>query len=192
MMFAISVQFRESIHDLQVQTTSVCRSMIGKQGNSGPQWKALLVDVIQDISNIVSGKTAADLAKWAIDKTLSLVKEQVKGEPVRGDDERAVLNGYLDAREELRASYNKNLDRIREWVDGRREEFEGLKLMLREPLKKSITDVDSPDFSYEHFHYADHDDPSVYAREVESERQKYVDEKPKPGGLISQRLDGEE
>lgn len=192
MMYAVSVNFRESMHSLLIQTTHACREMINKQVSSNPNWRSLFVDIIEGVIDILSAKTAGELVKLGVDTVLSETKDSFKEEPVKGQDELGVVNGFADTMLELRRFYGANLRRIQGWVDRRRKEFEGLPMKLQEPLQKSVTDVDSPDFRYEHFHSASHDDPGVYEPEVQREREKYVAEKPKPGGLIEQRLSGEE
>lgn len=186
MMFALSVQFRASHDDLVEKTISVCRSMIASQTNSNPNWRSVLTDAVQGAVDILTMKAAGDLVKWGVDRLIQEVGTE--DTPVTGDNERAVLDGYVTARDQLRKSYASNLTLVQEWVDARRRSFAELTMPLLSPLPTS-TDVDSPDFRYEEFYYDLHDNPGVYAPEVERERTKYVEEK--SNGLIGQRLDGE-
>lgn len=138
---------------------------------------------------------AAQIADWhgtaadAFGKQMEHIQTfAAQPKPVEGADERAILGGYVTAAADLRKSYANNLTLLQRWVDGHRRAYVDLAMPLLTPLPTG-TDVDSPDFRYEEFYYDLHDNPGIYAPEVERERTKYVDEK--SNGLIGQRLDGE-
>jgi hypothetical protein len=130
-----------------------------------------------------------DILGMTIDSILGGIDEATKDEPVAGTDAIPVVNGYVEARDRLFASYEDSLNQVNEWISDRRTEFATLDDTLPEPLP-AYADVDSPDFRYEKFYYGEHDHPADYAPEVERERQRYVDGKAKPDGVIAQRLAG--
>lgn len=188
MMFAVSVQYRESFYDLADKTIAVCRAKINSTVGEAPKWKSLTADVAGAVKGLVTGKTVADLASWTIDQILAATKlfaetDVQDGEPTQ------IVDGYLIARDTLVSSYESNVGTIESWIASRRTDLDQLKLPLLEPLPPT-TDVDSPDFRYENFAYGE-PVPGVDNTSVERERTSYVEEKPKPGGLIGPGLAGE-
>jgi hypothetical protein len=186
MMFAVNVIFRASCHDLMTKTALVCDAIADKRAPEATNWGKAIVDIVGTVIDVVS--SPKDIARMAVDGILGKISEATTSEPVAGAEAGPVVDGYVAARDQLFASYEDNLGQIHDWIDSRRKEYGGLDDTLPEPLP-STTDVDSPDFRYEKFYFDDHN-PADYAPEVERERQRYVDEKTKPDGLIAQRLAG--
>jgi hypothetical protein len=186
MMYAVSVSFRASCHDLMSQTSIVCDAVADKLAPQPTNWAKVTVDIAGKVIDVV--KNPAQIADMAIDELLNLVGNATDDKPVAGAEAIPVINGYVDARDRLFESYEQALGSIKDWVSARRGEYVGLDDALPQPLP-AYADVDSPDFSYERFFYLDHA-PGDYAPEVDRERQKYVEEKSDPDGVIAQRLAG--
>jgi hypothetical protein len=191
MMLAVSVQFRESFFSLMDMTTDVCQATVRGQVNTGTNWKSLFVDIVAEVKSILTTKAAADLGSGAIDKLISATK-MFTDEPVPDSDAGAIIDGYIGSRDRLKRSFQDNVDAIRLWITARRTEFANPKLQpgLMAPLPPT-TDVDRPDFRYSEFQYVE-PIPGMDDASVERERQRYVEEKPKPGGVIGHRLSGED
>jgi hypothetical protein len=81
------------------------------------------------------------------------------------------------------------LRRSQAWIQARWGDVQADTTTIPDALPPS-TDVDSPDFRYEHFAHVG--DSADLAPEVERERQRYVAEKSKPDGVIGNRLAGGE
>lgn len=188
MMYAISVQYRESFYDLLDKTIQVCRSVTEEKGQPGIKWLSVAADVLDSALDIVTFKAPVDLAKWVVDQVLAMLPS-LGEEEVKGADALAVVGGYTDARDKLRGSYEDSVDRIGGWLEARRTDVGALGMPILEP-KEFGGDVHSADFSYEKFFY-EHHDPGAYAPAVERERKEYVAENPKGDGVIARRLTGE-
>jgi len=186
MMYAVNVAFRASCYDLMTQTAIVCDAIADKHAPQPTQWAKVVVDLVGKAIDVVS--SPKDLIGMAIDQVLGGVSKTTEQEPVAGSDAGPVVDGYVTARDQLFASYEQSLNQIDDWIGARRKEFAGLDVTLPEPLPAGA-DVDSPDFRYDNFYFDQHS-PGDFAPEVERERQRYVDEKAKPDGLIAQRLAG--
>jgi hypothetical protein len=186
MMFAVTTQFRASCRDLMEQTAQTCDSVAAGSGNPGRNWLETGVDLVRAVITTVSTAKPEALLNWGIDQ---FVAEVGAATPVPGDKAGPVVEGYVAARERLFSSYEDNLEQIRAWISARRVDLASLGETIPGTLPASM-DVDSPDFHYESFYYPDHV-PADYAPEVERERQRYVEEKTRPDGVISERLAGE-
>lgn len=186
MMYAVSVSFRASCYDLMSQTSVVCDAVADKLAPEPTNWASIAVDIAGKVIDVVKNPT--QIADLAIDELLTLVGTATEDEPVAGAEAIPVINGYVDARDRLFSSYEQTLGSIKDWVSARRGEYVGLDDTLPQPLPPNA-DVDSPDFSYERFFYLDHA-PGDHAPEVDRERQRYVEEKSDPDGVIAQRLAG--
>ncbi len=186
MMYAVSVAFRASCHDLMTKTAIVCDAIADKLAPPPTNWAKVLVDLVDKAIKVVS--SPKDILGMAIDETLGRISNATEDTDVDGAEAGPVVDGYVAARDLLFSSYEHSIGQTHEWIDARRREFADLDDTLPEPLPSSA-DVDSPDFRYERFFFGDHD-PAIYAPEVERERQRYVDEKAKPDGVIAHRLAG--
>jgi hypothetical protein len=187
MMYAVSVSFRASCHDLMSQTSIVCDVIADKLAPQPTNWSKVAVDIAGKVIDVVKNPT--QIADMAIDELLNLVGKATEEKPVEGAEAVPVINGYVDARDRLFESYEQALGSIKDWVSARRNEYLGLADdMIPEPLPP-YADVDSPDFSYERFFYLDHA-PGDHAPEVDRERQRYVEEKTDPHGVIAAWLAG--
>jgi hypothetical protein len=190
MMLAVSVQFRESFYSLVDTTIAVCNAKIARTPvSSDLNWKSILIDIVGELKDLVTGKTIADLASWTIDTMLKATSKFTEEPPVDGEPAQ-IVDGYVNARNLLVRSYEDNVGSIQSWVSARRGELAGLTMPLLEPLPRT-TDVDSPDFRYENFAYVE-PVPGVDNASVERERTQYAEEKSKPHRLIGARLDGAE
>jgi hypothetical protein len=190
MMLAVSVQFRESFFSLMDMTTDVCQAAVRGQVNTGTNWKSLFVDVVAEVKNILTMKAAADLGSGAIDKLISGTK-MFTDEPVPDSDAGAIIDGYIGSRNRLKKSFQDNVEAVQRWIASRRTEFADKDRApeLMKPMSPT-TDVDGPAFCYSEFAYVA-SVPGVDDASVEWERQRYITEKSKPGGLIGRRLSGE-
>ncbi len=186
MMYAVSVSFRASCYDLMSQTSVVCDAVADKLAPAPTAWGKIALDIAGKIIDVVRNPT--QIADMAIDELLNLVGKVTEDEPVAGAEAIPVVSGYVDARDRLFSSYEQALGGIESWISARRGEYVGLDDTLPQPLPANA-DVDSPDFSYERFFYLDHA-PGDHAPEVDRERQRYVEEKSDPHGVIAQRLAG--
>jgi hypothetical protein len=189
MMFAVTTQFRASCRDLMEQTAQTCDSVAAGSGNPGRNWLETGVGLVRSLIDTITKSDPAALANWTLDQFVGEVGDALANTPVPGDKAGPVAEGYFAARERLFSSYEDNLEQIRAWISARREDLASLGETIPDPLPASA-DVDSPDFRYENFHHPDHV-PADYAPEVERERQRYVEEKTKPDGVIAERLAGE-
>lgn len=167
------------------QTSIVCDAIADKLAPRPTNWGKVAVDIVGKVIDVVKNPT--QLADLAIDELLGLVGKATEDKPVAGAEAIPVINGYVEARDRLFESYEQALGGIRDWLSARRDEYAGLDDdVVPQPLP-GYADVDSPDFSYEHFFYLDHA-PGDYAPEVDRERDKYVEEK--SDGVIATRLAG--
>ncbi len=191
MMLAVSVQFRESFFSLMEMTTDVCQAIVRGQVNKDTNWKSLFVDIVAEAKNLLTLKTPADLTSSLVDKVIGGTK-MFSDEPVPDSDAGVIIDGYISSRDRLKKSFQDNVDAIRQWIAQRRAEFAASRtaVLLLRPLPP-YTDVDGPDFRYSLFQYAPQPVPGVDDGSVERERQHYVEEKVKPGGLIGRRMSGE-
>jgi hypothetical protein len=192
MMLAVSVQFRESFFSLMDMTTDVCQAAVRGQVNTGTNWKSLLVDIVAEVKSVLTTKAVADLGSGAVDKLISDMKV-FTDEPVPDSDAGAIIDGYIGSRDRLKRSFQDNVGSILLWITARRTEFADAERRpeLMAPLPPT-TDVDGPAFRYSEFGYVD-PIPGMDDTSVERERQRYVDEKPRPepDGVIGRRLTGE-
>jgi hypothetical protein len=188
MMYAVNVAYRASCHDLMSKTAIVCAAIAEEHAPQQTNWAKVIVNFVGKAIDVVNAPK--DILGMAVDGILGKIESATEDKPVAGADALPVVNGYIEARDELFSSYENSIGQVHEWIDARRREYAELDETLPQPLP-SITDVDSPDFRYENFFYDQHDNPREYAPEVERERQRYVDEKTKPDGAIAQRLAGD-
>jgi hypothetical protein len=190
MMYAVNAQFRASCRDLMEKTADKCDAIAVGQDGPGINWAAIGTSLAKAVIDGIKSANPGKLREWAVDQLLAHAVQVVEPKPVAGAEAVPVVEGYLTAREELFASYEDNLEQIRTWIDGRRDELAANTTTIPEPLPASA-DVDSPDFRYERFTHGSHQFPEQFAPEVERERQKLVAEKAKPAGVITHRLTGE-
>lgn len=188
MMYAVNAQFRASCLDLMEKTAQTCRSVTEGLGASGGEWAEAGVSLFRAAIDAIKNANPTKVLDWGVEQIWSQIGKAVQPKPVEGAEAIPVVSGYVAARERLFAAYEDNLDQIGEWIAARREDLAGSTMSIPEPLPPS-TDVDSPDFRYENFYYSTNV-PGVHGPEVERQRQKYVDEKAKPDGVITHRLSG--
>jgi hypothetical protein len=188
MMYALSAQFRASCRDLMEKTADTCDAIAAEQPNPKLDWASIGSTLANAVIDGIKDADPGKLKDWAVDQLLGHAAEAVKSEPVPGDKAIPVVHGYLAARDGLFASYEDNLEQIRAWLQwcwgNARSDTDSIPITL-----PPSTDVDGPDFRYENF--ANVGDSADLGPEVERERQKYMDEKPKPSGVIGRRLDGD-
>jgi hypothetical protein len=187
MMYALSVQFRASCRDLMEKTADTCDAIAAEQPNPGLSWASIGTSFAKAVIDGIKSADPLKLKDWAVDQLLGSAAEALAPKPVAGEKAIPVVRGYVSARDDLFASYEDNLEQIRAWIQKCWEQVEFDTTSIPFPLP-ATTDVDSPDFRYEHFAHVGN--TANLAPEVERERQRYVEEKPKPGGIITQRLDG--
>jgi hypothetical protein len=190
MMYAVNAQFRASCRDLMEKTADKCDAIAVGQDSSGVNWAAIGTSLAKAVIDGIKSADPSKLREWAVDQLLGYAVQALESKPVDGADALPVVEGYLTAREELFASYEDNLEQVRTWIDGRRDELAASTTTIPEPLPASA-DVDSPDFRYERFAHGTHQFPGDFAPEVQRERQKFVAEKAKPDGVITHGLSGE-
>lgn len=192
MMYAVNAQFRASCQDLMERTADTCEAVTANSGESpGFEWASVATSLVKAAIDTFKEMDPGKVRDWAVDQILGGVTAALKPKPVEGAEAIPVVTGYTSARDRLFGAYEDNLDQIREWVAARRDELAGLAETIPEPVPSSA-DVGSPDFTYENFAYVYSDqDPTVFAPEVERERQRHVEEKAKPDGVIARRLDGD-
>lgn len=188
MMYAVNGQFRVSCLDLMQKTAQQCTAVIDKLETPPPEWSEAGIGLFRAAVEAIKGADPTKLSEWAVEQIYSRIGSALKPVPVAGTEAIPVVQGYTTARDRLFASYEDNLDQVRDWIKARRDQLAGLTMATPVELPP-CTDVDSPDFRYDQFFYVD--EPGVHGAEVDRERQKYVDEKTKPDGVISQRLDGD-
>jgi hypothetical protein len=189
MMYALSAQFRASCRDLMEKTADTCDAIAAEQPNPGLSWASIGTSFAKAVIEGIKSADATKLEDWAVDQLLGTAAGTLEPKPVPGDKAIPVVSGYISAREDLFASYEDNLEQIRAWIQKCWEHVDSDTTTIPEPLPAS-TDVDRPDFRYEHFAHVG--DSADLAPEVERERQQYVEEKSKPGGVIGNRLAGGE
>lgn len=188
MMFAVNGQFRASCLDLMQKTAQQCKAVIDELEAPPPEWTSAGISLFRAAVDAVNSLDPLKIKSWAVDQIYNLIGSALTPVPVAGSSAIPVVQGYTTARDQLFASYEDNLEQIRDWIKTRRDNLAGLTLSMPIELPP-CTDVDSPDFRYDQFFYVD--EPGVHDAEVDRERQKYVDEKTKPDGVISQRLKGD-
>lgn len=189
MMYALSVQFRASCRDLMEKTADTCEAIAAEQPNPGLDWASIGTSFAKAVVDGIKSADPGKLTEWAVDQLLGAAAGTLEPKSVPGDKAIPVVSGYVAARDSLFASYEDNLEQIRAWIQARWDDVQADTGSIPEVLPPS-TDVDSPDFRYEHFAHVS--DSADLAPEVERERQQYVEEKSKPGGLIGHRLGGGE
>jgi hypothetical protein len=189
MMYALSVQFRASCRDLMEKTADTCEAIAAEQPNPGLNWASIGTSFAKAVVDGIKSADPGKLTEWAVDQLLGGAAAALEPKPVAGDKAIPVVRGYVSARESLFASYEDNLEQIRAWIQKCWDHVQADTSTIPQPLPPS-TDVDSPDFRYEHFAHVG--DSADLAPEVERERQQYVEEKSKPGGVIGHRLAGGE
>ncbi|TDV46205.1 hypothetical protein [Actinophytocola oryzae] len=188
MMYAVNGQFRASCLDLMQKTAQHCDAVANELEKPPPEWSEAGMGLFKAAVDAIKNVDPSKIKDWAVDQIYSQIGSALKPAPVAGTAAIPVVDGYAAARDRLLAAYEDNLDEVRGWIKNRRDALAGLTVAMPDELPP-CTDVDSPDFRYDQFSYSP--EPQVHGPEVERERQKYVDEKPKPGGIISERLDGE-
>lgn len=191
MMYAVNAQFRASCRDLMEKTADTCDAIAAEQDSPGINWASIGPSLAKAVIDGIKSADPGKIKDWFVDQLVGHAEQALEPKPVAGTEAVPVVDGYLTAREELFASYEDNLEQIRTWINGRRDELAASTTTIPEPLPASA-DVDSPDFRYERFAHGTHQFPDQFAPEVERERQKYVAEKAKPDGVIAQRLHGGE
>lgn len=189
MMYALSAQFRASCRDLMEKTADTCDAIAAEQPNPGLSWASIGTSFAQAVVDGIKSADPTKLKDWAVEQLLGAAAGTLVPKPVPGDKAIPVVSGYVSARESLFASYEDNLEQIRAWIQARWDYVQADTSAIPLPLPAS-TDVDSPNFRYENFAHVG--DSADLAPEVERERQQYVEEKAKPGGIIGQRLAGGE
>ncbi|HEX2130373.1 MAG TPA: hypothetical protein VHH15_02355 [Actinophytocola sp.] len=186
MMYAVNAQFRASCQDLMERTADTCEAVITTKGTSpGFQWSSVATSLAKAAIDAIKDLDPGKVKDWTVDQILAGAAHALKPEPIAGAEAIPVVEGYTSARDRLFLAYEDNLDQIREWLGTRRDELADSTDTIPHPLPSS-TDVDSPDFRYEAFSMVG--EPVAIAAEVERERQRYVDEKARPDGVIARRL----
>lgn len=109
---------------------------------------------------------------------------------VAGTEAIPVVKEYTTAYDDLFESYEANLRQIADWLSARTADLEAAAATIPEPLPAQY-DVDSPDFRYEYLASVSQAESDL-GPDVGRERQRYAEEKATGGGLIGQRLSGEE
>jgi hypothetical protein len=189
MMYALSVQFRASCRDLMEKTADTCDAIAAEQPNPELSWASIGTSFAKAVIDGIKSADPTKLKDWAVDQLLGAAAGAVEPKTVPGDKAIPVVSGYVAARDNLFASYEDNLEQIRAWIQTCWDRVQGDTGSIPATLPPS-TDVDSPDFRYEHFAHVG--DSANLAPEVERERQQYVEEKSKPDGVIGNRLAGGE
>jgi hypothetical protein len=188
MMFAVNGQFRASCLDLMQKTAQHCKVVADGLETPAPEWSEAGMGLFKAAIDAVKNVDPSKIKDWAVDQIYSQISSALKPAPVVGAEAIPVVTGYVEARDRLFAAYEDNLDQVRGWIRARRDNLAALTVAMPVELPP-CTDVDSPLFQYDQFFYSQ--EPGVHGPEVERERGKYVAKKQKPGGVISQRLDGE-
>ena len=189
MMYALSAQFRASCRDLMDKTAETCDAIAAEQPNPGLDWASVGTSFAQAVIDGIKSADPTKLKDWAVNQLLGNAAGALEPKPVPGEKAIPVVSGYVSARESLFTSYEDSLEQIRAWIQARWAEVHADTSSIPITLPAS-TDVDSPNFRYEHFAHVG--DSADLAPEVERERQQYVAEKAKPGGVIGHRLAGGE
>ncbi|MFL6126461.1 hypothetical protein [Actinophytocola sp.] len=188
MMYALSAQFRASCQDLMEKTADTCAAVAAEQPKPDLDWASIGTSLAKAVIDGIKDADPNKLKDWAVDQLLGHVAEALEPKPVAGDKAGPVVEGYVRARDSLFASYEDNLEQIRAWIQTCWDRVHSDASAIPVPLPAS-TDVDGPDFRYENFAHVG--DSADLAPEVERERERYVDEKPKPSGVIGRRLAGD-
>ncbi|HWM07085.1 MAG TPA: hypothetical protein VNP92_32505 [Actinophytocola sp.] len=188
MMYAVNGQFRASCQDLMEKTADTCEAVTAEKGTSpGFEWSTVATSLVKAAIDAIKDLDPGKVKDWAVDQILAGAADAVKPAPVDGAEAIPVVQGYTSARDRLFAAYEDNCEQVRDWINARRDELAGATSTIPQPLP-GYADVDSPDFRYERF--AMTGVPGL-GPAVEQERQRYVDEKANPDGVIARRLAGE-
>lgn len=193
--FSLSVQIRESYYHFAENMIAVCEKIAGKasaEHDGGSSFFSVGFEIVDAAMGLVKGKGKADLLQWGVDQIFNLTKDAVEKTPVNthAADARAAIDTYVLGRDQLRKSFAGGLYRLRDTLDLQALSLGDEKVDLFTPLPAHMTDVSGPDFRYEHFFYGD-DGETAHGQEVDQERKKYLEEKPKPQTPIERKLAGE-
>src|SRR5437660_7590859 len=147
MAFGMAVQFRQSYFDLAQATIEACRDVIDKRPPE-PTVNSVMIALGREMVTLtveaLGAKNPKELAKTAIGWFKDKFEKSKESVSVGNGDASRVLNGYLDARQRLRDSYDGGLSRLRDWLDAQRSAYFSLNVPILDPLP-SCTDVHSPD-----------------------------------------------
>lgn len=170
------------------KTADTCEAVAAEKGASpGFEWSSVATSLVKAAIDALKDLDPGKVKEWAIDQIFDGAADALKPEPVPGAEAIPVVQGYTSARDRLFAAYEDNCEQVRDWIRARRDEMEDATSTIPQPLP-AYADVDSPDFRYKEFAMVG--EPGL-GPQVARERQRYVDEKAKPDGVIARRLTGE-
>jgi uncharacterized protein YukE len=191
--FGLTVQFRQSYHDLAVKTYNACEAVIANRP-AEPSVNSFMMALGSKMVGIgvsaVGAKNTKDLLKVGVEKFKEMFDSAREQASVDGGDAPAVLGSYVNLRDRLRGEFEAGLGQLRNWLDNQRSVYFSLNVPILEPLPV-YADVHSPDFSYAKF-FNDGHDPDTYTPRVEEQRKKFAEEHPRADSPIHRRLKGEE
>jgi hypothetical protein len=142
-------------------------------------------------AGVVAAVLEPEVAAAALAGGATAIGGVVEGYAVNlgGTNAQDIIDSYQRAYDNLKQSYDQELDRLRLSVVDRHSRVAADQPHLYEPLPE-VCDIDGPDFRYENF-FHDFTPPSGFDGKVDRERKKYVDERSQAqDGSIGRVLDG--
>ncbi|MGQ0837923.1 hypothetical protein [Actinokineospora sp.] len=172
--YKLAVQVRESYQHLVEEWIEVSRQF---REDDDERRRAVKIKVGAGVLGAVlaaaTGGGAVAVGLGASSAILGAAAEESTAE-LGGTTGGDVWQSYEKAFRKLADANEASMEEIRKFTQDANDRIAGEKIALYEPLP-SVTDVDSPDFRYEHFY---HDSVGGgYSHDVDVARPKYVNEK---------------
>lgn len=170
-MLALAVESRRSYLELVEATIAAADRALGNEVKRDTKAAiSISADVVKDLLAL----NPETLASGGLSMFIGVAKN-VADVIIEGGDAPEVIDSYVRGRTSLAASYRGGLELVRLRLDGTHESLRGRTFPLEPPLD-AVTDIDSPDFSYENLKY--HAGVSQdFGSRVAEEREKYLADK---------------
>lgn len=188
-LYALAYHMRQNYYDLAVAVRSWANQEIDQQQVRENKLtlsigKELLLAVLamNPATAVAAGLT------FFVEATAAVTDQSIEGTGVD-----TVIDAYRDRsiglRETFESSLNQLTSKIRgDWTESVENESS---LEVMKPLPP-VTDVSSPEFSYEAFATEEHPPGGPFAQHVEPERERYAQEEEERESEINKRLEGKD
>ncbi|WP_258907806.1 hypothetical protein [Actinokineospora sp. UTMC 2448] len=185
-LYKLVIDVRDSYYELADATIAACDLEMGKQATREAKGEIVIgAEIASAAVQLFSASNLRDLLTAGVEKFISISKESANIY-LEGSEAGEVVNNYIRERDELRRSWESGLIVIRDWISNQESQLAGDSIPLLEPLPPNV-DIDSPDFSYEHFANTNYS-VDIFSPKVKQKREEMAFEE-EPSGIIADRLD---
>jgi hypothetical protein len=188
-LFSLAYHMRQSYYDLALAIRSCANHEIDQQQTRDAKLNLAIGKEIVLAIMAMNPATAVAAGLVAFVEAAGALGDQ----SIEGTGADAVIDAYRDRSIGLRETFESNLNQLSSRLhdDWAGQVDNDAKLEVMKPLKP-ITDVGSPDFSYEEFSTEEYPPGGPFADQVDVERKRYAQEEEEHDTEINKRLEGQD